>query len=159
MQYQNQAPATIESLIRKVFEGEDFYSFAPVYGDDNGGLVYGYGTFEKRVNGNLQAIVDFETGVGFSDTPDELSGRFTVEIEGPGWGEYVRHEWLVSTKPGDEEMQDLMRLFPKAEECVKIAAAQVFSTIVEYPEDYTDATVEHAKMMLQALDPDGTLDY
>lgn len=158
-QYQNQAPATIEGLIRKVFEGEDFYSFAPVYGDDNGGLVYGYGTFEKRVNGNLQAIVDFETGVGFSDTPDELSGRFTVEIEGPRWGEYVRYEWLVSTKPGDEEMRDLIRLFPKAEECVKIAAAQVFSTIVEYSDDYTDATVEHAKTMLQALDPNGDLDY
>ena len=56
-------------------------------------------------------------------------------------------------------MQDLIRLFPKAEECVKIAAAQVFSTIVEYSDDYADATVEHAKMMLGALDPNGTLDY
>lgn len=158
-QYQNQAPATIESLIRKVFEGEDFYSFAPVYGDDSGDLVYGYGTFEKRVNGNLQATVDFETGVGFFDTPDELSGRFTLEIEGPRRGEYVHYEWLVSTKPGNEEMQDLIRLFPKAEECLKIAAAQVFSTIVEYSEDYTDVTVEHAKVMLEALDPNGDLDY
>ena len=158
-QYQNQAPATIEGLIRKVFEGEDFYSFAPVYGDDSGNLVYGYGTFEKRVNGSLQATVDFETGVGFSDTLDELSGRFTVEIEGPRWGEHVRYEWLVSTKPGDKEMADLLRLFPEAEECVKIAAAQVFSTIVEYSEDYTDAEVAHAKVMLEALDPDGTLDY
>ena len=158
-QYQNQAPATIEGLIREVFEGEDFYSFAPVYGDDSGDLVYGYGVFEKRVNGSLQATVDFETGVGFSDTPDELSGRFTVEIEGPRWGEYVRYEWLVSTEPGDEEMRDLTRLFPKAEECVKIAAAQVFSTIVEYSEDYTDDAVEHAKTMLQALDPNGDLDY
>lgn len=158
-QYQNQAPATIEGLIRKVFEGEDFYSFAPVYGDDSGGLVYGYGTFEKRVSGNLQATVDFETGIGFSDTPDELSGRFTVEIEGPRRGEYVHYEWLVGTRPGDKGMQDLIRLFPKAEECLKIAAAQVCSAILEYPEDYTDATVEHAKMMLQALDPNGTLDY
>lgn len=33
MQYQNQAPATIESLIRKVFEGEDFYSFEVMYED------------------------------------------------------------------------------------------------------------------------------
>lgn len=158
-QYQNQAPATIEGLIRKVFEGEDFYSFAPVYGDDSGDSVYGYGTFEKRVSGNLQATVDFEAGVGFSDTLDELSGRFTVEIEGPRWGEYVHYEWLVGTRPGDKGMQDLIRLFPKAEECVKIAAAQVFSTIVEYSDDYADATVEHAKMMLGALDPNGTLDY
>lgn len=158
-QYQNQAPATIEGLIRKVFEGEDFYSFAPVYGDDNGGLVYGYGAFDKQIGGGLQATVDFETGVGFSDTPEELSGRFTVEIEGPCWGEYVHYVWLVSTRPGDVEMQDLMRLFPKAEECLKIAAAQVHSAILEYPEDYTDAEVAHAKVMLAALDPDGGLDY
>lgn len=157
-QYQNQAPATIESLIRKVFEGEDFYSFEVMYEGSAAVDVSGYGVFDKEIGEGLNAHVVFETGLDYTDGIDELTGRFAVGIEGPRFA-YVHYEWFVSTKPGDEEMRDLIRLFPKAEECVKIAAAQVFSTIVEYPEDYTDAAIEHAKMMLEALDPDGTLDY
>ena len=157
-QYQNQAPATIESLIRKVFEGEDFYSFEVMYEDSSAVDVSGYGVFDKEIGEGLSAHVLFETGLDYADGPDELTGRFAVSIEGPRFA-YVYYEWSVSTKPGDEEMQDLLRLFPKAEECLKIAAAQVFEAVLEYPEDSTDATVEHAKMILQALDPNGTLDY
>ena len=87
-----------------------------------------------------------------------MAGRFAVSIEGQRF-DYVHYEWLVSTVPNDPEMQDLIRLFPKAEECLKIAAAQVYSAILEYPEDYTDEDAARAKMMLEALDPDGTLDY
>lgn len=157
-QYQNRAPATIEGLIRKVFEGEDFYSFSVVYEDSPAVDVSGYGVFDKEIDKGLNAHVAFETGLDYTDSLTELTGRFSLTIEGPRFA-YVHYEWFVSTAPGDEEMQDLLRLFPKAEECVKIAAAQVFSTIVEYSEDYTDATVEHAKMMLEALDPNGDLDY
>lgn len=157
-QYQNQAPATIEGLIRKVFEGEDFYSFEVMYEDSPAVDVSGYGVFDKEIGEGLNAHVAFETELDYIDGPDELTGRFAVGIEGPRFA-YAHYEWFVSTAANDLEMQDLLRLFPKAEECLKIAAAQVFSTIVEYPEDCTDATVEHAKMMLQALDPDGTLDY
>ena len=157
-QYQNQAPATIEGLIRKVFEGEDFYSFSVVYEDSPAVDVSGYGVFDKEIDEGLNAHVAFETGLDYTDGPDELTGRFAVSIEGPRFA-YVYYEWFVSTKPGDEEMQDLLRLFPKAEECLKIAAAQVHSAILEYPEDYTDAEVAHAKVMLEALDPDGDLDY
>lgn len=158
MQYQNQAPATIEGLIREVFEGEDFYSFEVMYADSAAVDVSGYGVFDKEIGGGLFAHVAFETGLDYTDGPDVLTGRFAVGIEGPRFA-YVHYEWFVSTKPGDEEMQDLMRLFPKAEECLKIAAAQVFEGVLEYPEDHTDKEVEHAKMMLEALDPDGTLDY
>lgn len=158
MQYQNQAPATIESLIRKVFEGEDFYSFEVMYEDSSAVDVSGYGVFDKEIGDGLSAHVAFETGIDYTDGPDELTGRFSLAIEGQRFA-YVYYEWFVSTKPGDKEMQDLLRLFPKAEECLKIAAAQVFEAVLEYPEDYTDATVEHAKMMLQALDPNGDLDY
>jgi hypothetical protein len=158
-QYQNQAPATIEGLIRKVFEGEDFYSFEVMYEDSPAVDVSGYGVFDKEIGEGLNAHVAFETGLDYTDGPDGLTGRFAVSIEGPSWGDYVYYEWFVSTKPDDKEMQDLLRLFPKAEECLKIAAAQVFEAVLEYPEDHTDATVEHAKMMLQALDPNGDLDY
>nr|DAX64840.1 MAG TPA: hypothetical protein [Caudoviricetes sp.] len=158
-QYQNQAPATIEGLIRKVFEGEDFYSFSVVYEDSPAVDVFGYGAFEKQIGEGLNAGVSFETGIDYTDAPDHLTGRFALSIEGQRWGDYVHYEWFVSTKPGDEEMQDLLRLFPKAEECLKIAAAQVHSAILEYPEDYTDAEVAHAKVMLEALDPNGDLDY
>ena len=158
-QYQNQSPATIESLIRKAFEGEDFYSFEVMYEDSPAVDVSGYGEFGKEIGENLYASVAFETGIDYTDGPDGLTGRFAVSIEGPRWSDYVHYEWFVSTKPGDKEMQDLLRLFPKAEECLKIAAAQVFEAVLEYPEDYTDKEVAHAKMMLQALDPDGTLDY
>ena len=157
-QYQNQAPATIEGLIRKVFEGEDFYSFGVMYEDSSAVDVSGYGVFGKEIGDGLSAHVAFEAGLDYTDGIDELTGCFSLSIEGPRFA-YVYYEWSVSTKPGDEEMQDLLRLFPKAEECLKIAAAQVFEAVLEYPEDYTDATVEHAKMMLEALDPDGTLDY
>lgn len=157
-QYQNQAPATIEGLIRKVFEGEDFYSFEVMYEDSPAIDVFGYGGFNKEVGDGLVVHAAFETGLDYTDTPTELTGRFGLSIEGPRFA-YVHYEWLVSTAPGDEEMQDLLRLFPKAEECLKIAAAQVHSAILEYPEDYTDAEVDHAKVMLEALDPDGTLDY
>ena len=158
MQYQNQAPATIESLIRKVFEGEDFYSFEVMYDSSPATDVSGYGVLDKEVGEGLTAHVAFETGLNYTDSPTELTGRFALSIEGQRF-DYVYYEWFVSTAPNDPEMQDLMRLFPKAEECLKIAAAQVHSAILEYPEDYTDAEVEHAKVMLQALDPDGTLDY
>lgn len=158
-QYQNQAPATIEGLIRKVFEGEDFYSFSFVHEDSPAVDVSGYGEFGKEIGENLYAGAAFETGLDYTDGIDGLTGRFAVSIEGPRWGDYVHYEWFVSTKPGDEEMQDLLRLFPKAEECLKIAAAQVHSAILEYPEDYTDAEVAHAKVMLEALDPNGDLDY
>lgn len=157
-QYQNQAPATIEGLIRKVFEGEDFYSFSVVYEDSPAVDVSGYGVFDKEIGEGLNAHVAFETGLNYTDGIDELTGRFSLAIEGPCFA-YVHYEWFVSTRPGDEEMQDLLRLFPKAEECLKIAAAQVFEGVLEYPDDYTDATVEHAKLMLGALDPDGKLDY
>nr|DAN57632.1 MAG TPA: hypothetical protein [Caudoviricetes sp.] len=157
-QYQNQAPATIESLIREVFEGEDFYSFEVMYEDSSAVDVSGYGVFDKEIGEGLSAHVAFETGLDYTDGPDELTGRFSLGIEGPRFA-YVHYEWFVSTAPGDEEMQDLMRLFPKAEECLKIAAAQVHSAILECPEDYTDEDAARAKMMLEALDPDGTLDY
>lgn len=157
-QYQNQAPATIESLIRKVFEGEDFYSFSVVYEDSPAVDVSGYGVFDKEIGEGLTAHVAFETGLDYTDSPTELTGHFALGIEGRRF-DYVHYEWFVSTKPGDEEMQDLLRLFPKAEECLKIAAAQVHSAILEYPEDYTDAEVAHAKVMLEALDPNGDLDY
>ena len=157
-QYQNQAPATIEGLIRKVFEGEDFYSFEVMYEYSSAVDVSGYGVFDKEIGEGLSAHVAFETGLDYTDGPDELTGRFSLAIEGPRFA-YVRYEWFVSTAANDPEMQDLLRLFPKAEECLKIAAAQVFEAILEYPEDCTDATVGHAKMMLQALDPNGDLDY
>ncbi len=158
MQYQNQAPATIESLIRKVFEGEDFYSFEVIYEDSSAVDVFGYGVFDKEIGEGLTAHVAFETGIDYTDGPDGLTGRFAVSIEGPRWS-YVHYEWFVSTAANDPEMQDLLRLFPKAEECLKIAAAQAHSAILEYPEDYTDAEVAHAKVMLEALDPNGDLDY
>lgn len=158
MQYQNQAPATIESLIRKVFEGEDFYSFEVLYEDSPAVDVSGYGVLDKKVGEGLIAHVEFETGLDYTDSPTELTGRFTLAIEGPRFA-YVQYEWFVSTAPNDPEMKYLLRLFPKAEECLKIAAAQVHSAILEYPEDYTDAEVAHAKVMLAALDPDGDLDY
>lgn len=158
-QYQNQAPATIEGLIRKVFEGEDFYSFEVMYEDAPAVDISGYGEFGKEIGENLHASAAFETDIDYTDGPDGLTGRFAVSIEGPRWGDYVHYEWFVSTAANNPEMQDLLRLFPKAEECLKIAAAQVFEGVLEYPEDYTDATVEHAKMMLQALDPNGDLDY
>lgn len=158
MQYQNQAPATIESLIRKVFEGEDFYSFSVVYEDSPAVDVFGYGVFDKEVGEGLTVHVAFETGLDYTDGAEELTGRFAVGIEGQRF-DYVHYEWLVSTAPNDPEMQDLIRLFPKAEECLKIAAAQVHSAILEYPEDYTDAEVERAKTTLEALDPNGDLDY
>lgn len=158
MQYQNQTPATIESLIRKVFEGEDFYSFEVMYEGSPAVDIYGYGVFDKEIGGGLFAHVAFETGLDYTDGPDGLTGRFALGIEGPRFA-YVHYEWFVSTAPNDPEMQDLLRLFPKAEECLKIAAAQAFGAVLEYPEDYADATVEHAKMMLGALDPNGTLDY
>lgn len=157
-QYQNQAPATIESLIRKVFEGEDFYSFEVMYAGSPAVDVSGYGVFDKEIGEGLSAHVAFETGLDYTDGPDELTGRFSLAIEGPRFA-YVRYEWFVSTAANDPEMQDLLRLFPKAEECLKIAAAQVHSAILEYPEDYTDAEVAHAKVMLEALDPNGDLDY
>lgn len=157
-QYQNQAPATIEGLIRKVFEGEDFYSFEVMYEASSAVDVSGYGVFDKEIGEGLSAHVAFETGLNYTDGIDGLTGRFAVGIEGPRFA-YVHYEWFVSTAANDPEMQDLLRLFPKAEECLKIAAAQVFEGVLEYPEDYTDATVEHAKMMLGALDPNGTLDY
>lgn len=157
-QYQNQAPATIEGMIRKVFEGEDFYSFEVMYEDSPAVDVFGYGGFNKEVGEGLVAHVAFETGLDYTDGAEELTGRFAVSIEGQRF-DYVHYEWFVSTAPNDPEMQDLLRLFPKAEECLKIAAAQVHSAILEYPEDYTDAEVEHAKVMLEALDPDGDLDY
>lgn len=157
-QYQNQAPATIEGLIRKVFEGEDFYSFEVMYEDSPAVDVSGYGVFDKEIGEGLNAHVAFETGLDYTDEPDELTGRFSLAIEGPRFA-YVHYEWFVSTAPNDPEMQDLLRLFPKAEECLKIDAAQVHSAILEYPEDYTDAEVAHAKVMLEALDPDGDLDY
>jgi len=157
-QYQNQAPATIEGLIREVFEGEDFYSFEVMYDDCPAFDVSGYGEFNKEVGEGLVAHVAFETGLDYTDSPAELTGRFALSIEGQRF-DYVHYEWFVSTAPNDPEMQDLLRLFPKAEECLKIAAAQVHSAILEYPEDYTDAEVEHAKVMLEALDPDGDLDY
>ena len=158
-QYQNQAPATIESLIRKVFEGEDFYSFEVMYEDSPAVDVSGCGSFSKEVGEGLAASVEFETDINYTDSLTGLTGRFALSIEGPSWSDYVHYEWFVSTAPNDPEMQDLLRLFPKAEECLKIAAAQVFESVLEYPEDHTDATVERAKMMLEALDPDGTLDY
>lgn len=157
-QYQNQAPATIEGLIRKVFEGEDFYSFEVMYEDSLAVDVSGYGVLDKEIGEGLTAHVAFETGLDYTDSPTELTGRFALSIEGRRF-DYVYYEWLVSTKPGDKEMGDLLRLFPKAEECLKIAAAQVHSAILEYPEDYTDAEVAHAKVMLEALDPNGDLDY
>lgn len=157
-QYQNQAPATIEGLIREVFEGEDFYSFEVLYEDSPAVDVFGYGGFNKEVGEGLTAHVAFETGIDYTDGPDGLTGRFAVSIGGPRWS-YVHYEWFVSTAANDPEMQDLLRLFPKAEECLKIAAAQVHNAILEYPEDYTDAEAEHAKVMLEALDPDGDLDY
>ena len=157
-QYQNQAPATIESLIREVFEGEDFYSFEVMYEDSPAVDVSGYGVFDKEIGEGLSAHVAFETGLDYTDGPDKLTGRFAVGIEGPRFA-YVYYEWFVSTAANDPEMQDLLRLFPKAEECLKIAAAQVHSAILEYPEDYTDAEVAHAKVMLEALDPNGDLDY
>lgn len=157
-QYQNQAPATIEGLIRKVFEGEDFYSFSVVYEDSPAVDVSGYGVFDKEIDKGLNAHVAFETGLDYTDSLTELTGRFALGIEGPRFA-YVYYEWFVSTKPGDEEMQDLMRLFPKAEECLKIAAAQAHAAILEYSELYTDAEVAHAKVMLEALDPNGDLDY
>lgn len=156
-QYQNQAPATIEGLIRKVFEGEDFYSFEVMYEDSPAFDVSGYGEFNKEVGEGLVVHVAFETGFDYTDTPTELTGRFALSIEGQRF-DYVHYEWFVSTAPNDPEMQDLLRLFPKAEECLKIAAAQVHSAILEYPEDYTDAEVAHAKVMLEALDPNGDLD-
>ena len=158
MQYQNQAPATIESLIRKVFEGEDFYSFEVMCKDSPAVDVSGYGVFDKEIDEGLNAHVAFETGIDYTDGPDGLTGRFALSIEGQRF-DYVHYGWFVSTAPNDPEMQDLMRLFPKAEECLKIAAAQAHNAILEYPEDYTDAEVAHAKVMLQALDPDGGLDY
>lgn len=158
MQYQNQAPATIENLIRKVFAGEDFYSFGVMYEDSSAVDVSGYGVFDKEIDEGMNAHVAFETGLDYTDGPDGLTGRFALSIEGRRF-DYVYYEWFVSTKPGDKEMQDLLRLFPKAEECLKIAAAQVHSAILEYPEDYTDAKVAHAKVMLEALDPNGDLDY
>lgn len=100
----------------------------------------------------------FETGIDYTDSPTGLTGRFALSIEGQRF-DYVYYEWFVSTAPNDPEMQDLLRLFPKAEECLKIAAAQVHSAILEYSEDYTDAAVERAKVMLEALDPNGDLDY
>lgn len=157
-QYQNQAPATIEGLIRKVFEGEDFYSFEVMYEGSPAVDVSGYGEFNKEVGGGLVAHAAFETGLDYTDSPTGLTGRFSVSIEGQRF-DYVHYEWFVSTAPNDPEMQDLLRLFPKAEECLKIAAAQVHSAILEYPEDYTDAAVERAKVMLEALDPNGDLDY
>lgn len=157
-QYQNQAPATIEGLIRKVFEGEDFYSFEVMYEDSSAVDASGYGVFDKEIDEGMNAHVAFETGLDYTDGPDELTGRFAVSIEGPRFA-YVHYEWFVSTAANDPEMQDLLRLFPKAEECLKIAAAQVFEAVLEYPEGHTCATVEHAKMMLQALDPNGMLDY
>ena len=158
-QYQNQAPATIESLIRKVFEGEDFYSFEVMYEDSPAVDVSGYGVLDKEVGEGFTAHVVFDMGLNYTDSPTELTGQFSLAIEGPRFDDYVQYEWFVSTAPNDSEMQDLMRLFPKAEECLKIAAAQVHSAILEYPEDYTDAEVAHAKVMLAALDPDGDLDY
>lgn len=158
-QYQNQVPATIESLIRKVFEGEDFYGFEVMYEDSPAFDVSGYGAFEKQIGEGLNAGVSFETGIDYTDAPDHLTGRFALSIEGRRWDDCVHYEWFVSTAQGDKEMQDLLRLFPKAEECLKIAAAQAHSAILEYPEDYTDEDVARAKMMLEALDPDGTLDY
>ena len=158
MQYQNQAPATIESLIRKVFEGEDFYSFEVLYEESPATDVSGYGVLDKEIGEGLVAHVVFETGLDYTDTPMELSGSFALSIEGRRF-DYVYYEWFVSTAPNDPEMQDLIRLFPKAEECLKIAAAQAHSAILEYPEDHTDKEVAHAKMMLEALDPDGKLDY
>ena len=158
MQYQNQAPATIEGLIRKVFEGEDFYSFSVVYEDSPAVDVFGYGVFDKEIDKGLNAHVAFETGIDYTDGPDGLACRFSLSIEGPRFA-YVHYEWFVSTRPGDKEMQDLIRLFPKAEECLKIAAAQAHAAILEYSELYTDAEVERAKTMLEALDPNGDLDY
>lgn len=158
MQYQNQAPATIEGLIRKVFEGEDFYSFSVVYEDSPAVDVSGYGVFDKEIDKGLNAHVAFETGIDYTDGPDGLTGRFSLSIEGPRFA-YVHYEWFVSTRPGDKEMQDLIRLFPKAEECLKIAAAQAHAAILEYSELYTDAEVERAKTTLEALDPNGDLDY
>ena len=157
-QYQNQAPATIEGLIRKVFEGEDFYSFEVMYEDSAAVDVSGYGVLDKEIGEGLTAHVAFETGLDYTDSPTELTGRFALSIEGQRF-DYVHYEWFVSTAANDPEMQDLLRLFPKAEECLKIAAAQVHSAILEYPEDYTDAKVAHAKVMLEALDPNGDLDY
>lgn len=158
MQYQKKAPATIEGLIRKVFEGEDFYSFEVMYEGSLAVDVSGYGEFNKEVGEGLVAHVAFETGLDYTDGITGLTGRFSVSIEGQRF-DYVHYEWFVSTAPNDPEMQDLLRLFPKAEECLKIAAAQVHDAILEYPEDYTDAEVEHAKVMLEALGPDGDLDY
>ena len=157
-QYQNQAPATIEGLIRKVFEGEDFYSFEVMYEDSPAVDVSGYGVFSKEVGEGLAASVAFETGINYTDGITDLTGRFALSIEGQRF-DYVHYEWFVSTAPNDPEMQDLLRLFPKAEECLKIAAAQVHSAILECPEDHTGEEVAHAKMMLEALDPDGKLDY
>lgn len=48
-QYQNQAPATIEGLIREVFEGEDFYSFEVLYEDSPAVDVFGYGGSIKKL--------------------------------------------------------------------------------------------------------------
>lgn len=158
-QYKNQAPATIEGLIRKVFDGADVYSFEHIYEDSPSVDAAAYGILDKDLDNGLKAHVEFDSGLYYSDGIHELTGQFTVAIEGPGPFEYVEYAWFVSTKPGDPEMADLMRLFPEAENCLKIVAAQAFAAILEDKGSYSIRTIEHAKLMLQALDPDGTLDY